>query len=258
MQVIEIGPVELVAATGFVFLSGLIALWFRLGLTRPLLVATLRTYLQLLALGLVLKWIFQLDNAWLVLGILTLMMLIAAQTIISRLEIRSPRFMLGTLGGVVISSLTVTFAVTGLLIRVEPWHEARYVLPIAGMVMGNSMNGIALSLERLFEGFQSRRAQVLLRLSLGATPWEASLPLIRGAFRAGMLPTLNSMATVGIVSIPGMMTGQVLAGVDPMTASAYQIVVMLMLSAATAIGTIISLMITYRHAFNSDQALDTA
>ena len=255
MQVIEIGPWELAAATGFVFVSGLLALWLRLGLTRPLLVATLRTYIQLLALGLVLKWIFQLDNAWFVLGILMLMMLTAAQTIVSRLGRRSPRFVLGSLGGVVVSAVTVTFAVTGLLIRVEPWYEARYVLPIAGMVMGNSMNGIALSLERLFEGFQSRRAEVLLRLSLGATPWEASLPLIRAAFRAGMLPTLNSMTTVGIVFIPGMMTGQVLAGVDPMTGTAYQIVVMLMLSAATAIGAIISMMITYRHAFDSQQAL---
>lgn len=255
MQVIEIGPIELGAATGFVLVSGLLALWLRLGLTRPLLVATVRTYLQLLALGLVLKWVFQLDNAWLVMGILSVMMLTAAQTIMSRLGLRSPRFALGTLGGVVISAVTVTFAVTGLLIRVEPWYEARYVLPIAGMVMGNSMNGIALSLERLFEGFRARRAEVLLRLALGATAWEASLPLIRTAFRAGMMPTLNSMATVGIVFIPGMMTGQVLAGVDPMTGMAYQIVVMLMLSAATAIGAIISMTVCYRHAFDGQQTL---
>lgn len=255
MEVIAIGPVELAAATGFVLVSGLLAFWFQLGLTRPLLIGTVRTYLQLLALGLVLKWIFQLDAAWLVMGILALMMLAAVQTVVSRLGLRSPRFVLGTLGGVVISAVTVTFAVTGLLIRVEPWYEARYVIPIAGMVMGNSMNGIALSLERLFEGFQARRGEVLLRLSLGATAWEASLPLVRAAFRAGMLPALNSMATVGIVSIPGMMTGQVLAGVDPMTATAYQIVVMLMLSTATALGAIISMMIAYRHAFDDQQSL---
>ena len=255
MQVIEIGPIELAAATGFVLVSGLLALWLRVGLTRPLLVATLRTYLQLLALGLVLKWVFQLDSAWLVMGILAVMMLTAAQTVIFRLGLRSPSIVIGSLGGVVISAVTVTFAVTGLLIRVHPWYEARYILPIAGMVMGNSMNGIALSLERLFDGFRTRRAEVLLRLALGATAWEASLPLIRTAFRAGMLPTLNSMATVGIVSIPGMMTGQVLAGVDPMTSMAYQIVVMLMLSAATAIGTIISMIICYRHAFDGQEAL---
>ena len=255
MDVIVIGPVELFAATGFVGVSGGLALWFRLGLTRPLMVATVRTYLQLFALGLVLKWIFQLDNVWLVLGILAVMMLAAVQTIVSRLGLRAPRIVLGTLGGVVLSTVTVTFAVTGLLIQVEPWYLPRYVLPIAGMVVGNSMNGIALSLERLFESFQTRKGEVLLRLSLGATAWEASLPLVRAAFRAGMIPTLNSMATVGIVFIPGMMTGQVLAGVEPMTGAAYQIVVMLMLSAATALGSMICMLIAYRHAFDDQQRL---
>ncbi len=94
-----------------------------------------------------------------------------------------------------------------------------------------------------------------LRLALGATPWEAVLPLLRAALLAGMLPILNNMATVGIVFIPGMMTGQVLAGADPMVAAGYQIVVMLMLGAATTVGAIVALTITYRHAFDAQQAL---
>ncbi len=255
MGVIEIGTLELALATGFVLVSGGLALLFRLGLTRPLLIATVRTYVQLLGLGLVLKWIFRIDNLWLVLAIFALMMLTAAHTILARLGLWAPRVVVGTLGGVVLSSVTVTFAVTGLLIHLEPWYEPRYLLPIAGMVLGNSMNGIALSQERLFEGFSARRSEVLLRLSLGATAWEASLPLIRAAFRAGMIPTLNSMATVGIVFIPGMMTGQVLAGVEPMTGATYQIVVMLMLSASTALGSITCMVISCRHAFDSQQRL---
>ncbi|MCZ6729350.1 MAG: iron export ABC transporter permease subunit FetB [SAR324 cluster bacterium] len=255
MQVIAIGTLELILATGFIFVSGGLALCFQLGLTRSLIIATLRTYAQLLALGLVLSWIFQIDNQWLVLAVFALMMLIAAQTVVSRLGLWTPRIVIGSLAGVVLSAVTVTFAVTALLIQVEPWYEARYVLPIAGMVVGNAMNGIALSQERLLEGFQARRGEVLLRLSLGATAWEASLPLIQGSFRAGMIPTLNAMATVGLVSIPGMMTGQVLAGVEPMTGAAYQIVVMLMLSCATALGSIICMVISYRHAFDDQQRL---
>jgi putative ABC transport system permease protein len=123
------------------------------------------------------------------------------------------------------------------------------------MVLGNAMNGIALAQERLFEGLRVRRGEVMLRLSLGATPWEAALPVCQSAFKAGMIPTLNSMATVGIVFIPGMMTGQVLAGVDPAVAAGYQIVVMLMLSAATAIGTTVSLSLAYRQAFDGRQRL---
>ncbi len=255
MEVIAIGPVGLGLATGFVFLSGLLAFWFRLGLTRPLAVATVRTYLQLLALGLVLRWIFRIDSPWLVLAILAVMMLVAVQTIASRLGLRGPRQAAGPFWGVVLSTATVTFAVTGLIVQVEPWYQARYVLPIAGMVAGNAMNGIALCEERLREDLRTRRGEVMLRLALGATAWEAGLPLIRAAFRAGMMPTLNAMTTVGIVSIPGMMTGQVLAGVDPMTGAGYQIVVMLMLSAATASGAVIALVISFRQAFDREQRL---
>ncbi len=255
MNVIPIGPFELAAATGFILVSGGLAFALGLGLTRSLLVATARTYLQLLALGFVLNWIFGMAGPWLVLAILAVMMTVAARTVLSRLRPGAPRVATGTFAGVFISGAAVTFTVTALLIRVEPWYDPRYVLPIAGMVLGNTMNGISLSLERLFEGFHARRAEVELRLALGASAREAGLPLVRDAFRAGMIPTLNAMTTVGIVSIPGMMTGQVLAGVDPSTGAAYQIVVMLMLSAATALGSIVSLMIGYRRAFDRGQRL---
>ncbi len=255
MGVIEIGIWELGLATGFVVLSGGLAFWFQLGITRTLVVATVRTYLQLAALGLVLGWVFRIGTPWLVAGILAVMVFTAGLTASGRISERGRWLMLGAYGGVFLSGITVTFAVTALVINVEPWYAPRYVLPIGGMVLGNTMNGIALSLERLFEDFRSRREEVLLRLSLGATAWEASLPVIQGAFRAGMIPTINSMATVGIVFIPGMMTGQVLAGVDPAVAAGYQIVVMLMLSAATALGATFSLSLAYRHAFDDRQRL---
>ena len=146
----------------------------------------------------------------------------------------------------------VTFAVTGLVVQVEPWYEARYVIPIAGMVLGNSMNGIALTLERVFADLQAREAEVLSLTALGATPWEAARDSIRAAVRAGLIPTINSMAAVGIVFIPGMMTGQVLAGVDPVDAAGYQIVVMLMVSAATALGSILTVLLSYRKRFSAE------
>ncbi len=255
MNVIAIGPLELALASGFLLVSGGLAFWFRLGLTRPLLVGAVRTYLQLSALGLVLRWIFQVDHPGWVVAALTVMMGVAGYTVLSRLGRKGRALVTGTYAGVILSGITVTFGVTALLIRVEPWYEARYVIPIAGMVVGNTMNGIAVAQERLFEGFRTQRGEVMLRLSLGATAWEASLPLIQAAFRAGMIPTLNSMATVGLVSIPGMMTGQVLAGVDPMVGASYQIVVMLMLSAATALGTIVSMTLSFRQVFDADQRL---
>lgn len=253
MGVIEIGPWDLALASGFVLVSGGLALGFGLGLTRELAVAAVRTVVQLTALGWVLGWIFGSGTGWLVVAILALMILTAGYTARGRVKQRGRWLALATYGGVFLSGVTVTFAVTAIVIRVEPWFEPRYVLPIGGMVIGNTMNGVALAQERLFDGLRVRRAEVMLRLSLGATPWEAALPLIQAAFRAGMIPTLNSMATAGIVSIPGMMTGQVLAGVEPSVAAGYQIVVMLMLSAATALGSTAALSVAYRQAFDHRQ-----
>ena len=204
MSVIEIGWVELVAATGFILVSGALAFWFRLGITVPLAIATLRTYLQLLALGIALRWIFDVQTVWLVLAILLLMLSTAVHTVLSRLTERGRPIWLGTVGGVFLSGLVVPIAVTALLIHIDPWYQARVFLPIAGMVIGNTMNG---------------------------------------------------MATVGLVFIPGMMTGQVLAGVDPATAAKYQIVVMLMLSAGTALGTMVALRLSYRQAFDREEQL---
>ncbi len=133
-----------------------------------------------------------------------------------------------------VTGFVVTFVVTGAIIQVQPPYRADYVIPIAGMVLGNSMNGIALALERVFADLDARDEEILALTALGASSWEAASPSIRSALRAGLIPTLNSMAAVGIVFIPGMMAGQILAGADPLAATGYQIVVMLMVAAATA------------------------
>ncbi len=145
-----------------------------------------------------------------------------------------------------------TLAVTELIIRVHPWYNPQYVLPIAGMVLGNSMTGISLALERLFGDLGRRSDEVRMLLALGASPWEASLPSIRAALTAGLIPTINAMNAVGIVSIPGMMTGQIIAGANPGKAARYQIVVMLMLSAATAIGSMMAVALAYHKSFDRE------
>lgn len=250
--VIEIAPWQLAMATGFILISAGLSLALSLGFVRSLLVATVRTYLQLIALGLVLGWIFSVNQWWLVLPILAVMILMGARTAMSRARGAPPRLYPRILNAVFLSGVTVTFAVTALVVRVDPWYDARYVIPIAGMVVGNSMNGLALGLERLFSNLRNRGNEIHALLALGATPWEAALPSIRASLTAGLIPTLNSMNAVGIVFIPGMMTGQVLAGVDPSIAASYQIVVMLMISAATALGATCAVLTTYKRAFDEE------
>lgn len=250
--VVVIGWPQLLLATGFVIFVGALSLRLSLGFTKDLAIATLRTYVQLAALGFVLRWLFGIDSPWLVVAIVLLMVTAAADAIVRRAPDAPRPIFASAWVSMLLTGFIVTFAVTGVIVQVDPWYRPQYVIPIAGMVLGNSMNGVALALERTFADLDARSGEVLALTALGATPWEAAHPSVRAALRAGLIPTINSMATAGIVFIPGMMAGQILAGADPVIATGYQIVVMLMVAAATALGSVSSVLLTYRRRFTKD------
>ncbi len=250
--VIAIGWLELALATGFMVVTGGIALALQLGFTKALWIGTLRTYLQLLALGLVLRWVFDLRQPLVVLAIIALMTAVAAHTVVRRAPDAPRGSFPRAWAAMGLPALVITFAVTGLIVHVEPWYLPRYVIPIAGMVIGNSMNGVALALERTFADLDARENEVLALTALGATPWEAARDSVRAALRAGTIPSINMLSTVGIVFIPGMMAGQVLAGADPLVAAPYQIVVMLMVATADVLGSALVVLLTYRRRFTRD------
>lgn len=249
---IVIGWGELAIATVFVLVTAALSVAMSLKLEKDLAIATVRTYLQLMALGFILRWVFDNQTWWIVIALMFVMVTAAARVVLKR----APDAPAGVWGSaalaMALTAFTVTFAVTALVVRVPVWYEARYVLPIAGMVIGNSMTGIALAVERVFSDMEGRKEEILALTALGATPWEAARPSVRTALTAGLMPTINSMAAAGVVFIPGMMTGQILAGADPLEATKYQIVVMLMISAATAIGAIVAVMLMYRKRFTAE------
>jgi putative ABC transport system permease protein len=121
------------------------------------------------------------------------------------------------------------------LIGPEPWYSPRYMLPILGMVLGNAMTAVALVLDALCETVARERGAIEARLALGAPRFEAMNGPLRSSLRTAMTPILNSMATTGIVALPGMMTGQILAGVDPIGAAKYQVLIMFLIAGATAL-----------------------
>ena len=133
------------------------------------------------------------------------------------------------------SALVTGLAVTG-LIQPQPWYNPQYLIPLLGMVLGNTLNGLSLGLDRFMEGLRSGRDQVETDLALGATRWEACQSVVRDAIRLAMIPTINSMMVMGLVSLPGMMTGQILQGAAPAAAVRYQIVILFMMASATALG----------------------
>ncbi len=252
---LDLSALDLALGVSLVLGAGLVSFALRLGLEKRLAIASLRTVLQLLLIGYLLKFIFELQSALAVLPLIFVMIFIAARTALER-----PRRRFQGGGGLAFlslaaSALITTFAVTSLVIGVEPWFAPRYVIPLIGMVLGNSMNGISLSLDALLEHLAERADEVELELSLGASAREAARRPLQEAVRRGMIPILNTMMVVGIVSLPGMMTGQILAGADPMLAVKYQILIMFMIAASTAMGAMLMSMLTARKLFSREQRL---
>lgn len=240
MSVIALTPLDLALAALLVVLLALLSWRLRLEMERRLLIAALRTTVQLLLIGLVLKVLF--DNAqwWWVSLIALVMLAVAGREVMVRQQRRFSGwrgYSLGT-GAMFISSFTVTLLALVVVIGNQPWYQPQYAIPLLGMVLGNTMNGIALGLDRLTSGAWQQRAVIETRLTLGQSAWEAVSDLRREAMRVGMIPMINSMAAAGIVSLPGMMTGQILAGTPPLEAVKYQILVMFLITAGTGFGTL--------------------
>ena len=254
-EIVSIGTGHLALGLFFVLAAGGASLYHTLKLERDLLVGTIRTFAQLFLLGYALKVIFALDRAWLVLAIFGFMILFASWTIRARIKEKQVSFFLPVFFSMMISYVLVSYMVTAVVVGVKPWWKPQYFIPLGGMVIGNSMNAIAIALERLLSDLRARRQEVEMKLCLGADYKEASHDVVRNAMRAGMIPSINSMMAVGVVFIPGMMTGQILAGADPLMAIRYQIVVMVMLVGSTAIGSLLVVLLVRRLCFGSAHQL---
>ncbi|HJP30879.1 MAG TPA: iron export ABC transporter permease subunit FetB [Candidatus Latescibacteria bacterium] len=249
MSPIAIGPGQLLLCLIFVVIAGAASLALGLRLERDLLWGSVRTFAQLFLVGYVLDAVFAIDRPLLVLAVFVFMVFWAAHAVRGR--VRDPQIAVfaPTFLSMVISYLAVTVLVTAAIIQADPWWSPQYFIPLGGMIAGNSMNAISICLERLLTGLRERREEIEQALSLGATYREATAALLADAVRAGMIPSINALMTVGLVSLPGMMTGQILAGVSPVSAVKYQIVVMLMLVASTAIGAVVVASVVRRRCF---------
>ena len=154
-----------------------------------------------------------------------------------------------------VSSFAITTFALVAVIRVHPWYTPQYAIPLLGMMLGNTMTGIALGLDRLTEAAWERRRIIEARLMLGHTWSEAIGEIRRSSARSAMIPTINSMAAAGLVSLPGMMTGQILAGNPPLEAVKYQILIMFIISAGTGFGALMAIWTASRRLFDERHRL---
>ena len=244
MTFIPLGYGELALAASLLLISGLLSLYLRLRLERQLAIAALRTMVQLTLVGLVLKTLFALVSPlWTGLAA-TVMILAAGREVLARQKRTFTGFWTYGIGttSLMLAGTFVTLVALTTQVRPDPWFDPRYAIPLLGMILGNTMNGVSLGFDRLLTSVTRERVAVEARLALGHDRASAFRPLVRDACRGGIMAIINSMSAAGLVSLPGMMTGQILAGIDPVEAVKYQILIMFLVAGSTGLGVLLAVL----------------
>jgi putative ABC transport system permease protein len=234
---IDVSLSRLTFSLVFILIAAWISWRVKLGLGSELAIGAVRAAAQLVAIGYVLVFLFAHETAWMVAALLVAMLVTAGITSARRIErgpgarVLMPYALMAVAGG----SAAALVPMFTLVVQPQPWFEARYLVPICGMMMSNAMNVVAQVFERMFAMAYSERAVIEQLLALGASPQQATAKHARDAMRAALTPTINGLLTVGLVSLPGMMTGQIVSGTDPQQAVRYQLVIMYQLVAVAAV-----------------------
>ncbi|BAU63061.1 hypothetical protein STA3757_04160 [Stanieria sp. NIES-3757] len=252
---IALDVTDLILALGIIGIAIALSLWQKLGLEGQLFYSAGRSLLQLMVVGYILEFIFALNTSWSVMLIVGVMISIA--TVVTRNRIGKKiqgLFPMIWLSLVASSSLTIGYIIL-LIIQPPTWYEPQYLIPLVGMLLGNAMNGASLAGERLVSAIKHNRLEIETHLSLGATPKQAITTYQKDAIRAGLIPTINQMMVVGIVSLPGMFTGQVLAGGNPLDAASYQILILFAIALTNLTATLLITESVYRRFFNQNAQL---
>jgi putative ABC transport system permease protein len=241
---IALSPWDLVLAGSLILINAGISIAFSLGIHRTLFIAAARMVVQLLLVGTVLTTLFATTSPFWTATAALVMTLFAGYEIAQR-QTRPLAglwsFGLGAASMMLSSWLVTAFALIAML-GAKPWYDPHYAIPLLGMVLGNCMSAIALGLDTLTGALVTRKSAVEARLMLGGTRKEAFGPVVREALRRALMPMISSMSATGVVAIPGMMTGQILGGTDPAEAAKYQILIMFLLSGATALAAVIAIL----------------
>ena len=257
MELISLSVLDLSLAACLVVLLAILSWHLQLGLEKTLIIAASRSVIQLTLLGLVLKQLFQQSSLPLI-GLISLIMLtVAGYEVMAR---QGKKFSgwwgmgIGT-SSMFLSSFSITLLALFTIINFDPWYTPQYLIPLLGMLLGNTMNGIAVALNNLTSTAHAQKGQIEARLIQGHTWQEAITHIRREALKSGLIPIINSMTTAGIVSLPGMMTGQILAGSPPMEAAKYQLLILFMIAAGTGLGSLAAVWIGSARLFDERQRL---
>jgi putative ABC transport system permease protein len=240
MNPILLTPFDLAIASVLIILDGILSLVLRLRLHRQLAWAAIRMVVQLVLIGYILRLVFAIASPLVTLAVVLVMVAIAGREVAARPEQRLGRFGNYAVGASAVAFATFLTAILALTtaIRPQPWFDARYAIPLAGIILGNVLNGGSLALDSLLSGVVRERAAIEAQLALGASFSQAMRGLIRSSVRRALLPIINQMSAAGVVTLPGIMTGQILAGMDPLEAAKYQILLIFLLSGGSGLAAV--------------------
>jgi putative ABC transport system permease protein len=254
---VTLSTLDLGIAALLVLALALLSVRLQAGISRQLLIAAARTAIQLTLIGLVLKTLFaHVHIAWVTLMAL-FMLLVAGREVMVRQKRRFRGwwgYALGTVS-MFLSSFTVAVFTLVVILGDTPWYTPQYAIPLLGMLLGNTMSGIAIAMDRLTTTAWEQREVIEARLMLGQS-WDEAISAIRQqAVSSGLIPIINAMAAAGVISLPGMMTGQILAGAPPVEAVKYQILIMFLITVGTGLGTLSAVTFGSRRLFDARQRL---
>ncbi len=219
---------------------------YQLELMKDMVSATIRMAVQLVLVGIYLEFVFQTNNLLLNLLWLGVMVVVGSNTIIAKAKLPAKLLFIPVLTGLLIGLTPLLLILTFFVIQPTPLYSAQYIIPLSGMLLGNSLSGNIVALQNLYDAFEQRKSEYEAAISLGASPQYASIPFVRVAMQKSLAPILASMATTGVVTLPGMMTGQILGGTSPMIAIKYQMIILIAIFVMMSISVTITLQLSLK------------
>lgn len=223
--------------------------YLKIGLTRNLLISTARMVVQLMLIGFFLEFLFEYNSFFLNIFWFLLMIIAAVISVVNNSGLIIKHFIKPVFLSLFISNMFVTLYFNFFIAQLDFIFDARYLIAIGGMILGNTLRSNVVGLGNFYKAVQREENLYHYKLSLGATKYEALLPFAKQSFKAAIEPTIATMATMGIVSLPGMMTGQLLGGSVPLVAIKYQIAIMVAILASSVISIGLSILFTIRFSF---------
>ncbi len=255
-DIVNIGVWHLAAAYLLLAFPFAIMLWYRVPMIGETVVSLVRMTLQLIFVGLYLQVVFKLNNLWLSGAWLLIMITVADVSIVRSCSLKLARIAMPVFGALVAGTAIPLLLFVGLILQRDNLLDAQYAIPIGGMILGNCLRADIVGVRTFYENIRTGEKAFLQSLAQGALLHEATRPHVRKACRAALAPTVATMTTIGLVSLPGMMTGVILGGASPAIAIKYQIAIMISIFSGTSITLALGLWLTSKTSFTPPGPLD--